>query len=227
MTRLLILIVGVSIATGTTLPGGAPVFALPNRSADPGPFTSNGCSGFREAKFFGCCYTHDFAFWAGGNRDDRRRADKQLRQCLIDVTRGSLYDRIIADIGYMLLAMERIPGQFVRDGWGRAWHFTGRRKYEPLSPAQKSIVETERRRVCRSLTLDPATHMYRVNETQQIGVVPARGLCGELLSAAPSRTAAPLADSFATLEAPATHIQPGSSSTTPQPRARSSRDPQD
>ena len=148
---------------------------------DPVPFTSNGCSGFREGKFFGCCFVHDFAFWSGGSRDDRRRADRRLRQCLIDVTNGNLYDRIIADIGYLLMVLERVPGAVVPDGWGRGWPNSSRNKYSPLTPEQQSAVAAERRRLCRQLTLDAATGRYRVNDTQQLGPVPARELCGEML----------------------------------------------
>lgn len=157
---------------------------------DPVPFTSNGCSGFREGKFFGCCFVHDFAFWSGGTRDERRQADRALRQCLIDVTHGNLYDRIVADIGYLLMVMERVPGEVIPDGWGRGWPNTERRKYDSLTPQMAGAVAAERRRLCRQLTFDPATGRYRVNETQQLPAIPARGFCGEMLPAAPSRSGA-------------------------------------
>ena len=129
MSRSTALVVALLLATGA-----AP--AIPSQRADPVPFTSNGCSGFREGKFFGCCFVHDFAFWAGGTRTERRSADRALRQCLIDVTHGNLYDRVVAYIGYMLIAMERVPAEVIPDGWGRGWPNTERRKYQALTPSQ-------------------------------------------------------------------------------------------
>jgi hypothetical protein len=183
MSRSFGLIVALLVLTGAT-----PHVAGMVGQADPVPFTSNGCSGFREGKFFGCCFVHDFRFWSGGSRDDRRKADKQLRQCLMDVTNGNLYDRIVADIGYLLMVLERIPGEVIPDGWGRGWPNTPRRKYDPLTPEQESAVAAEKRRHCRQLTLDAATRRYRVNETQELNPVPARELCGEMLpiTAAPT-----------------------------------------
>lgn len=56
------------------------------------PFTPNGCSGFmtRAWRFIvrhdppweGCCDQHDIAYSQGGDADDRRRADLQLRFCV-------------------------------------------------------------------------------------------------------------------------------------------------
>lgn len=183
MLRSSALIVALLVLTAAT-----PHVAGMMSTADPVPFTSNGCSGFREGKFFGCCFVHDFAFWSGGTRAERRRADRELRQCLIDVTDGNLYDRVIADIGYLLMVLERIPGEVVDDGWGRGWPNTSRRKYEPLTPEQEARVAAERRRVCSLLSFDTATGRYRVNETQQLAPIPARELCGEMLPPAPGRT---------------------------------------
>jgi hypothetical protein len=79
----------------------------------PVPFSSNGCSGFREAQFFSCCFVHDFAFWAGGNWTDRRAADKGLRRCVIDVGK----DRLRGDIAFLLIRLGIVPGAVVNDGW--------------------------------------------------------------------------------------------------------------
>jgi hypothetical protein len=144
----------------------------------PVPFTANGCSGFREGKFYSCCFVHDFAFWAGGSRDDRHQADVRFRQCLIDVTQGNLYDRAIADIGFLLMILERIPGEVVNDGWGRGWPKRSRRKYQPLSADQRALVRMERERVCGVMTYDPRSGRYRYNDSRELLPIVARSLCG-------------------------------------------------
>lgn len=140
----------------------------------PPPFNSNGCSGFREARFFTCCFVHDLDFWAGGTWGDRRRADQTLRKCLHEVS----HDWVTTGVGYMLVRLETIPGYFVKDGWGRAWYGTGRSRFAPLTPDQKRLVAEERLRVCRSLTINSKTGQYRVDDTREIRVSQARQVCG-------------------------------------------------
>lgn len=144
------------------------------------PFSSNGCSGFREARFFTCCFVHDFDFWAGGNRTDRGRADKTLWRCLLDIS----HEHIVADIGYLLIRLELIPGMIVNDGWGRAWTGTGRTRFESLSVEQQQTVATEKQRVCRGLTLNPATGNYSIDpgllrsDRRELRASQARAFCG-------------------------------------------------
>jgi len=139
----------------------------------PEPFYSNGCSGFREARFFSCCFVHDMAFWAGGTFADRRKADVTLRQCLIDISR----DRFTSYVGYALVRLAVIPGEFVDDGWGRAWRGSGRKRYAPLTPGQRAQVDAERHRVCRTLVLNPETGRYRVDDRREIWPNQARQVC--------------------------------------------------
>jgi hypothetical protein len=136
-------------------------------------FTSNGCSGFREARFYSCCFVHDFAFWAGGTWGDRGRADRALRGCLLDVS----HDWIVTGIGYMLVRLATIPGYFVADGWGRAWRDLDRGRFAPLTAQQQRQVQNEKQRVCQSLVLDPKTGRYRVDETRTIRLSEARQIC--------------------------------------------------
>ena len=139
------------------------------------PFSSNGCSGFREARFFSCCYLHDLDYWAGGTFGDRTRADLGLRRCLIDVSGG---DHILADFTYFLVRLGLVPALVVDDGWGRAWRPVKRRRWEPLTPEQQQTVQDERRRACESLTLNPKTGRYRVDDTREIWPNQARVVCG-------------------------------------------------
>lgn len=138
------------------------------------PFSSNGCSGFREARFFSCCFVHDFHYWAGGTWSERSKADRQLWSCVFTISG----ERAIADIGYFLLRLGVLPGSFLKDGWGRAWYSTDRKRYAPLTPDQRKAVESERARVCASLRPDPDTGWFWVDDGRKIRPRPARELCG-------------------------------------------------
>jgi hypothetical protein len=163
-------------ASRSSLPPTAAQPSETNHShADYTPFSSNGCSGFREARFFSCCYVHDLDYWAGGTFGDRRKADLGLRRCLIDVSGG---DRILSDFAYFLIRLGLVPALVVDDGWGRAWRPVKRRRWAPLTAEQQRIVQDERRRACESLRLNPWTGRYRVDDTREIWPNQARVVCG-------------------------------------------------
>ena len=136
------------------------------------PFKSNGCSGFREARFFSCCFVHDLAFWAGGTWSDRRQADLALRRCIVDISNG-----YIANLSYFLVRLTVVPGAIVNDGWGRAWQGSKRKRFAVLTNDQKTRVTEERRRVCQSLVLNPTTGRYLVDEAREIRPEQARAVC--------------------------------------------------
>ena len=94
-----------------------PSVAFSDEVASPIPFSSNGCSGFREARFFGCCFVHDFAYWSGGTWNERGRADATLRQCLSDVS----HNKPLAYVAFALVRMATFSGAMMDFGWGRAW----------------------------------------------------------------------------------------------------------
>lgn len=153
-------------------------------------FSSNGCSGFREAQFFTCCFVHDFSYWAGGSWTDRRRADKTLRRCIIDI--GKDYAR--GDIAYLLIRLGVVPGYVgIDDGWGRAWRGDKRKspvreRFTPLTTEQKSTVAIEKMRVCRGLTMNAATGNYTIDprllrsDPRELHAQQARQFCGADLS---------------------------------------------
>ena len=148
--------------------------------SSPVPFTSNGCTGFREKTFFSCCFVHDFAYWSGGTWTDRRRADNNLRKCVRDIS----HNIPVAYVAFTLVRMTSGTGAMFDFGWGRAWRNSERSLYAPITAVQQQQIDEERRRVCRGLTLNPATQSYYVNETgprddiRQIRPAQARQLCG-------------------------------------------------
>jgi len=149
------------------------------------PFTSNGCSGFREATFFTCCFGHDFAFWAGGSRKDRSAADHVLRRCIQDIA----HDYYRSYIAFFLMRLGLGSGVFVYDGWGRAWQGADRGRFTSLSPVERRIVEDTRKNICQSMTLDASTGLYAIDarfirdsEHRHLRPREAREFCGgELL----------------------------------------------
>jgi hypothetical protein len=166
------------IAAFITLTQGQAAPASPQADgvdrALPIPFSSNGCSGFRDAKFFSCCFVHDFNYWSGGTWSDRSKADRNLWSCVFTISG----ERVVADIGYFLLRLGILPGAFVKDGWGRAWYETERSRYAPLTPEQQQMVAAERARVCASLKPDADGGRFWVDEKRQIRARQARELCG-------------------------------------------------
>lgn len=49
----------------------------------PHGFTTDGCSAWPDGDWVSCCVVHDFAYWCGGNAEQREAADDGMRQCLI------------------------------------------------------------------------------------------------------------------------------------------------
>lgn len=166
-------------------PFGSPLPPGVSQSA-PIPFTSNGCTGFREKTFFSCCYVHDFAYWSGGTWSDRRRADNNLRQCVRDIS----HNIPMAYVAYALVRMTSGTGAMFDFGWGRGWRDSERDLYAPITPTQRARIDNERRRVCKGLTLNPDSQRYYVDDMgprddiRQIRPEQARQLCGSELPAA-------------------------------------------
>jgi hypothetical protein len=45
-------------------------------------FTTDGCTLSPDGNWFDCCLEHDFAYWKGGTSEERKAADKKLRECM-------------------------------------------------------------------------------------------------------------------------------------------------
>ncbi len=84
----------------------------------PTAFTSDGCSLWFDGDWLECCVVHDLAYWRGGIREERQKADRALKQC-------------VADRGYPAMAGIMVAG--VRVGgvwwlptcfrWGYGWDY--------------------------------------------------------------------------------------------------------
>jgi hypothetical protein len=101
---------------------------LPDDVAPDYPFTSDGCSGLMSWLWWtvfghgppweGCCVTHDRAYWMGGTREERRAADRRVRECV--AARG------YPVIGWIMEKAVRIgggPWWPTHYRWGYGWRW--------------------------------------------------------------------------------------------------------
>jgi hypothetical protein len=109
-------------------------------NADLAPFTTDGCSNFPDGTlayrdlWLECCTEHDRAYWRGGSKQDRERADNHLQSCV--AATGE------ADIARLMLAGVRVGGSPywpTRFRWGYGWPYS--RGYQVLNDAERSIAD--------------------------------------------------------------------------------------
>ena len=92
---------------------------------DLASFTSDGCSLFPDgsirysATWCDCCLEHDIAYWQGGSKEDRLRADKTLRACVIKRT-GS---KTLAAMMYEGVRAGGHPAFPTWYRWGYGWKY--------------------------------------------------------------------------------------------------------
>ncbi len=109
-------------------------------AADMKAFTSDGCSLFPDgtpkdrAKWCECCLLHDIAYWQGGSEEDRNKADRVFRDCLVERTK----DTTLADAMYLGVRSGGHPVFPTWYRWAYGWPYG--RLYEPLSDAEKQQV---------------------------------------------------------------------------------------
>lgn len=88
-------------------------------------FSSDGCSQFPDGTFSqedlwcDCCITHDIAYWQGGSRQQKNRADHELRACVVNKT-GNLW---LADLMYYGVTFGGLPQFPTWYRWGYGWHY--------------------------------------------------------------------------------------------------------
>lgn len=104
------------------------------------PFTTDGCSLFPDAAdWSGCCETHDLAYWRGGSAAERRRADAELRACVLAHTGRPLLAGLMYR-GVRIGGMPLVPSPF---RWAYGWGYG--RGYASLSEAEQRRVEEQLR----------------------------------------------------------------------------------
>ena len=101
------------------------------------PFASDGCSLFPDASLISsddwcsCCFQHDLAYWRGGTAEERKAADQQLRNCVLQKTGN----QALATMMYDGVRVGGSPYFYNWYRWGYGWSYD--RKYQALTPEEK------------------------------------------------------------------------------------------
>lgn len=88
------------------------------------PIQYDGCTLFAEGtvtdplKWDHCCFEHDVHYWAGGSKERRLEADRQIRHCFREVGEVALAEVVYAAIR----AGSLYPFPFRGQQWGNAWN---------------------------------------------------------------------------------------------------------
>lgn len=103
-------------------------------------FKSDGCSLFFDKSPFSdkdwieCCYKHDLAYWRGGTKEERKRADIKLKECIYEKTND-------ANLAEQMYYGVRLGGSAYFPTWYRwGYGWTYGRGYQPLSPEEEKLV---------------------------------------------------------------------------------------
>jgi len=110
-------------------------------SADLKDFTSDGCSLFPDGtisdreKWCECCLQHDIAYWRGGAKDERKKADDELRACVL----GRTGDKALAETMYLGVRAGGHPAFPTWYRWGYGWTYG--RGYRPLTGEEQKQVD--------------------------------------------------------------------------------------
>ncbi len=82
----------------------------------PHSFTSDGCSMVPDGTWVACCVEHDIAYWCGGNAEQRREADRGLRECVANERSACLGETM-----YLGVRVGGIPWQPFPWRWAYGW----------------------------------------------------------------------------------------------------------
>jgi hypothetical protein len=99
------------------------------------PFTTDGCSFYPDGTYEhkrlwkACCVTHDYAYWQGGTRGQRRMADAELRSCIANL--GKNRTAALMHFGVRIGGAPYFPTKY---RWGYGWEYY--RGYGELSPEE-------------------------------------------------------------------------------------------
>lgn len=127
----------IALLTALVLAWPGPVDA---QDSDLRPFSSDGCSLFPNGtpedrtQWCDCCLSHDIAYWQGGTRQERKKADKALRECVRERTN----DQGLAQTIYLGVRAGGFPVFPTWYRWGYGWPYG--RGYKPLSAAERRLV---------------------------------------------------------------------------------------
>ena len=82
----------------------------------PHPFTTDGCSLWRDGTWQGCCIKHDVAYWCGV--EVRKEADQALRACVREASSATHANVMYGGVRVGGWRFWPFPWRF---GYGRPW----------------------------------------------------------------------------------------------------------
>lgn len=103
-------------------------------------FSSDGCSLFpdgtpgEQTLWCDCCFTHDIAYWQGGNRKQKEQADEALRECVLQKTAS----RLLANSMYYGVKLGGSPVFPSWYRWAYGWRYG--RGFQSLNQYEKQRV---------------------------------------------------------------------------------------
>ena len=106
-------------------------------------FTSDGCSLFLDGTFEKpdlwkeCCHKHDIAYWQGGTKEQRLKADLTFKACVEKKTG----DSTLAELMYDAVRVGGEPYFPTWYRWGYGWPIG--RGYQKLSQQEQVLVQTK------------------------------------------------------------------------------------
>ena len=99
-----------------------------------------------------CCLMHDLYFWAGGTKDDRLDADRELKTC-IEATGASQIARLV----YLAVrAGSYSPIKYPDKKWNNGW--VDRKEFDPLSSEELEMIENEIHSGYENITFEQKHH---------------------------------------------------------------------
>jgi len=106
------------------------------------PFETDYCTNFPEGtkqepeRWKDCCLYHDLYFWAGGTKQERKKADSDLRDCIHKTGAHR-----IAQLVYLgVRAGYYSPIKYAQKKWSNGWDYQN--SYRALTP--QDIIEIEK-----------------------------------------------------------------------------------
>ena len=84
----------------------------------PHEFTSEGCSLWPDNEWVKCCVIHDTVYWMGGTSEERKQADREMRQCVTNT--GHSVIGSIMFYGVRAGGVYWLPTPY---RWGFGWDF--------------------------------------------------------------------------------------------------------
>jgi len=136
-------------------------------------FKSDGCTLFPDGTYYSCCYLHDVAYWPSGPADERERADRSLRACVLDMTQNAA----LAEAMYQAVRVGGGPELPTSYRWGYGWPFPYRKDYAPLNAAERAQVVEKTQKLCGMMRVNPSTGGIVVDVGREISLAQARQIC--------------------------------------------------